>query len=97
MACGCTGEKPGLFGGGGKRRRRRGSSKRKSYRRRKQVGSTKKKQKMMRGGAGASLLGDPSSDVWNFTSKLLGTPGVPSMPWNQPANFSHRYGNSYIV
>jgi len=44
-----------------------------------------------------SLLGDQSSNVWNFTSKLLGTPGTPAMPWNQPANYSYRYGNSYVV
>ena len=81
MACGCTANK--IIGG--KRRK----SRRKQRRRR--------SRRTMSGGANVSLLGNQTTDIWNYTSKLLGTPGVPSMPWNQPANFSYRYGNSYVV
>lgn len=96
MACGCAADKPaGLILGGRRLRRRSQRRNRRRSRRWKQVGS--KKTRVMRGGLGTSLLGDPASNVMNFTSKLLGTPGAPSMPWNQPANFSHRYGNSYFV
>jgi hypothetical protein len=35
--------------------------------------------------------------VLNYTSKLLGTPGAPSLPWTQPANQSYGYGTSYFV
>jgi len=94
MACGCAGENTRLISGGKRSRRRQ---RRKSHRRKSRVGSGSKKKNVMRGGVNMSLLGDQSSNVWNFTSKLLGTPGTPAMPWNQPANYSYRYGNSYVV
>jgi hypothetical protein len=103
MSCGC-GPKNGLLIHGGKQSRRvkqskrsKSSNKRKSSRRVKS--SNKRKQRIHKqgGGVNASLLGDPSSSVLNYTSKLLGTPGAPSLPWTQPANQSYGYGNSYFV
>jgi len=95
MSCGCG---KNLIHGGSNKRNKRNKSK-SSNKRNKRNKSRRNKQRRHKqgGGVNASLLGDPSSSVLNYTSKLLGTPGAPSLPWTQPANQSYGYGTSYFV
>ena len=100
MSCGC--QKNGLLIHGGSKRRKQSKQKKQSKRQSKQKKQSRRRKQSIRrhrqgGGVNASLLGDPSSSVLHYTSKLLGTPGAPSMPWGQPANQSYGYGNFYFV
>jgi hypothetical protein len=45
----------------------------------------------------SDLIGDTTTNVTHFTSKLLGTPFTPNSIQDQPANQSYGKGNLYLV
>jgi hypothetical protein len=109
MGCGCA-KTPAatnsLFTGGkrrGKKTIRRSRSRSRSRRisnksrSRSRSKSRSKTRSVMRGGMNFSLLGDQATNPLNYLQQVLGAPGVPSMPWNHPANVNYGSSNKYVV
>lgn len=109
MPCGCSKPSGGLtdykiMGG----RRRKTAKKSKNTKKAKKMKKTKHRKKragrrkrtvrrVMRGGMNSDLIGDTTTNVTHFTSKLLGTPFTPNSIQDQPANQSYGKGNLYLV
>ena len=109
MSCGCSKPSGGLtdykiMGG----RRRKTAKKTKKTKKAKKMKKTKHRKKragrrkrtvrrVMKGGMNSDLIGDTTTNVTHFTSKLLGTPFTPNTIQDQPANQSYGKGNLYLV
>ena len=108
MGCGCnsSSSKPSssfsssLLGGKKRKSNRKSKSKTKMNRsKRKHQNWSKKYKKKMRGGSNfiGYSINNPTTDVVNYSSKLLGFQLTNPYITNAPANQSFGYGNFYKV
>lgn len=112
MSCGCSKPSGGLTDykimGGRRRKTAKKTKKSKNTKKAKKMKKTKHRKKragrrkrtvrrVMKGGMNSDLIGDTTTNVTHFTSKLLGTPFTPNTIQDQPANQSYGKGNLYLV
>ena len=106
MSCGCSKPSGGLTDYkimGGRRRKtakktKKAKKMKKTKHRKKRAGRRKRTvRRVMRGGMNSDLIGDTTTNVTHFTSKLLGTPFTPNSIQYQPADQSYGKGNLYLV
>lgn len=106
MSCGCSKPSGGLTDYkimGGRRRKtakkaKKAKKMKKTKHRKKRAGRRKRTvRRVMKGGMNSDLIGDTTTNVTHFTSKLLGTPFTPNTIQDQPANQSYGKGNLYLV
>ena len=79
-------------------RRRSNKNRTKQMRKRKgRKGKKSRKRRVMKGGLNSDLLGDQTTNPVYFASKMVGTPFIPPLTWQQPADIHYGPGNKYLV